>query len=139
VIVRPELKNNNIALRIDLCDGNDILVNPVEIQKVILNFLNNAIQAIVSIEGSNRQLPSARLFILIYCGSALLIMAWLFSIIAKITYLNCSIVRKKVQWTSVCGCVSTLSQGITVSYGMKHQRGRCYFRNGATSGSLETG
>ena len=62
MIVRPELKNNNIALRIDLCDGNDILVNPVEIQKVILNFLNNAIQAIVSIEGSNKTITISPTF-----------------------------------------------------------------------------
>ena len=45
-----------------MCDGNDILVNPVEIQKVILNLSNNTIQALVSIEGSNKTITISPTF-----------------------------------------------------------------------------
>jgi PAS domain S-box-containing protein len=54
VIVRPELKKNNIALNLDLCDFKDISMNRGEIQQVILNLLNNAIQALVSAEIANK-------------------------------------------------------------------------------------
>ena len=54
VIVRPELKKNNIALNLNLCDFKDIFMNRGEIQQVILNLLNNAIQALVSAEMTNK-------------------------------------------------------------------------------------
>jgi PAS domain S-box-containing protein len=54
VLVRPEMKKNKIDLSLNLSDYKNITVNPIEIQQVILNLLNNAIQALVSIEKANK-------------------------------------------------------------------------------------
>jgi C4-dicarboxylate-specific signal transduction histidine kinase len=54
VIVRPELKKSNIELSLALCDIKDIPVNPVEIQQVILNLINNAIQALNKSENTHK-------------------------------------------------------------------------------------
>jgi signal transduction histidine kinase len=54
VIIRPELKENNITLNLNLCDFKNISMNRVEIQQVILNLLNNAIQALASLEMTNK-------------------------------------------------------------------------------------
>ena len=54
VIIRPELKKDNIALNVDLCEIKEISINPSEMQQVILNLLNNAIQALVTSEMTNK-------------------------------------------------------------------------------------
>lgn len=54
VIVRPELKSNSISLSLELCEHEDIPMNRGEIQQVILNLLNNAIQALSAIDGVNK-------------------------------------------------------------------------------------
>jgi C4-dicarboxylate-specific signal transduction histidine kinase len=45
-IVKPELKSKNIQIQIQVDDELLIKVNPSEIEQVILNLLNNAIQAL---------------------------------------------------------------------------------------------
>jgi C4-dicarboxylate-specific signal transduction histidine kinase len=47
-IVKPELKSKNIQLQLRVDDGLTIKVNPVEVEQVILNLLNNAIQALAN-------------------------------------------------------------------------------------------
>jgi len=54
VIVLPQLKKHNITLHEKLCDFKDIPMNRSEIQQVILNILNNAIQALVTTEMTNK-------------------------------------------------------------------------------------
>ena len=45
-IVKPELKSKNIQIQLRVDDDLVIMVNPSEIEQVILNLLNNAIQAL---------------------------------------------------------------------------------------------
>ena len=45
-IVKPELKSKNIQIQLLVDDDLVIMVNPSEIEQVILNLLNNAIQAL---------------------------------------------------------------------------------------------
>jgi signal transduction histidine kinase len=45
-LVRPELKNKNIQIQLRVDDDLVVMVNPSEIEQVILNLLNNAIQAL---------------------------------------------------------------------------------------------
>ena len=45
-IVKPELKNKNIQIQLRVDDDLVVMVNPSEIEQVILNLLNNAIQAL---------------------------------------------------------------------------------------------
>jgi signal transduction histidine kinase len=45
-IVKPELKGENIQIQLRVDDDLVIMVNPSEIEQVILNLLNNAIQAL---------------------------------------------------------------------------------------------
>ena len=45
-IVKPELKSKNIQIQLRVDDDLVIMVNPSEIKQVILNLLNNAIQAL---------------------------------------------------------------------------------------------
>ena len=45
-IVKPELKGKNIQIQLRVDDDLVIMVNPSEIEQVILNLLNNAIQAL---------------------------------------------------------------------------------------------
>jgi C4-dicarboxylate-specific signal transduction histidine kinase len=47
-IVKPELKSKNIQLQLRVDDGLMIKVNPAEVEQVILNLLNNAIQALAN-------------------------------------------------------------------------------------------
>jgi len=47
-IVKPELKSKNIQLQLRIADGLAIKVNPAEVEQVILNLLNNAIQALAN-------------------------------------------------------------------------------------------
>ena len=47
-IVKPELKSKNIQLQLRVDDGLTIKVNPAEVEQVILNLLNNAIQALAN-------------------------------------------------------------------------------------------
>jgi signal transduction histidine kinase len=47
-IVKPELKSKNIQLQLRIDDGLAIKVNPAEVEQVILNLLNNAIQALAN-------------------------------------------------------------------------------------------
>ena len=47
-IVKPELKSKNIQPQIRVDEGLLIRVNPTEIEKVILNLLNNAIQSLAN-------------------------------------------------------------------------------------------
>ena len=47
-IVKPELKSKNIQAQIQVSEGLMILVNPSEIEQVILNLLNNALQALAN-------------------------------------------------------------------------------------------
>lgn len=54
VIVLPQLKKHHITLHEELCDFKDIPMNCSEIQQVILNILNNAIQALVTTEMTNK-------------------------------------------------------------------------------------
>ena len=54
VIVQPELKAHNILLTLDLCEQKFIAINRGEIQQVLLNLLNNAIQALTSTGRSGR-------------------------------------------------------------------------------------
>ena len=54
VIVRPELKKNNISLTQNLCENKYISINRSEIQQVFLNILNNAIQALSRMKGDDK-------------------------------------------------------------------------------------
>jgi C4-dicarboxylate-specific signal transduction histidine kinase len=45
-IVKPELKSKNIQIQVQVDDGLLVKVNSSEIEQVILNLLNNAIQAL---------------------------------------------------------------------------------------------
>jgi C4-dicarboxylate-specific signal transduction histidine kinase len=47
-IVKPELKGKNIQIQLRIDDDLVIMVNPSEIEQVILNLLNNAIQALAN-------------------------------------------------------------------------------------------
>jgi signal transduction histidine kinase len=47
-IVTPELKSKNIQIQLQVDDRLAIYVNPAEIEQVILNLLNNAIQALAN-------------------------------------------------------------------------------------------
>jgi signal transduction histidine kinase len=47
-IVKPELKGKNIQIQLRVDDDLVIMVNPSEIEQVILNLLNNAIQALAN-------------------------------------------------------------------------------------------
>jgi len=47
-IVTPELKSKNIQIQLRVDDRLAIYVNPAEIEQVILNLLNNAIQALAN-------------------------------------------------------------------------------------------
>lgn len=47
-IVRPELKSKNIQIQLRVDDDLVVMVNPSEIEQVILNLLNNAIQALAN-------------------------------------------------------------------------------------------
>lgn len=47
-LIRPEIKSHNIQMEINLGEGLVIEVNPSEIEQVILNLLNNAIQSLVN-------------------------------------------------------------------------------------------
>lgn len=47
-IVRPELKSKNIQIQLRVDDSLLIKVNPAEIEQVILNLLNNAIQVLAN-------------------------------------------------------------------------------------------
>ena len=47
-IVKPELKSKNIQIQLRVADGLVIKVNSAEIEQVILNLLNNAIQALAN-------------------------------------------------------------------------------------------
>lgn len=47
-IVKPELKSKNIQIQLRVDDGLVIKVNSAEIEQVILNLLNNAIQALAN-------------------------------------------------------------------------------------------
>jgi signal transduction histidine kinase len=48
------LNSTNILLNLDLCNHKDIAIHRGEIQQVILNLLNNAIQSLDSTEKSNK-------------------------------------------------------------------------------------
>lgn len=54
IIILPQLKKNKITLNVELCDFKDIPLNRSEIQQVILNIFNNAIQALASTEMTNK-------------------------------------------------------------------------------------
>jgi C4-dicarboxylate-specific signal transduction histidine kinase len=47
-IVKPELKSKNIQIQLRVDDGLVIKVNPAEIEQVILNLVNNAVQALAN-------------------------------------------------------------------------------------------
>lgn len=47
-IIKPELKSKNIQLQLRDDDGLVIIVNPAEVEQVVLNLLNNAIQALAN-------------------------------------------------------------------------------------------
>jgi C4-dicarboxylate-specific signal transduction histidine kinase len=47
-IVKPELKSKNIQIQLRVDDGLAVKVNPAEIEQVILNLVNNAVQALAN-------------------------------------------------------------------------------------------
>jgi C4-dicarboxylate-specific signal transduction histidine kinase len=47
-IVTPELKSKNIQIQLQVTDQLIIKVNPAEIEQVILNLMNNAVQALAN-------------------------------------------------------------------------------------------
>jgi len=55
-IVKPELKAKNIQIQLRVDDGLRVRVNSSEIQQVILNLLNNAIQALANSGGLARRI-----------------------------------------------------------------------------------
>jgi len=55
-IVKPELKGKNIQIQLRVDDDLVIMVNPSEIEQVILNLLNNAIQSLVNYGGLARRI-----------------------------------------------------------------------------------
>lgn len=48
VIIKPELKSKNIQIQLRVDDNLVIKVNPAEIEQLILNLLNNAVQALAN-------------------------------------------------------------------------------------------
>jgi signal transduction histidine kinase len=50
-IVKPELKSKNIQIQLSVDDDLPIRVNPTEIEQVILNLVNNAIQSLANSGG----------------------------------------------------------------------------------------
>jgi signal transduction histidine kinase len=55
-IVRPELKSKNIQIQLRVDDDLLIMVNPSEIEQVILNLLNNSVQALANSGGLARRI-----------------------------------------------------------------------------------
>jgi signal transduction histidine kinase len=47
-IVKPELKSKNIQIQLRVDEQLTVMVNPAEIEQVILNLMNNAVQALAS-------------------------------------------------------------------------------------------
>ena len=54
-IVKPELKSKNIQIQLSVDDDLPIRVNPTEIEQVILNLVNNAIQSLANSGGLARR------------------------------------------------------------------------------------
>jgi len=55
-IVKPELKSQQIQIQLRLDQDLNICVNASEIEQVILNLLNNAIQSLANSKGGDRQI-----------------------------------------------------------------------------------
>jgi C4-dicarboxylate-specific signal transduction histidine kinase len=47
-IVKPELKSKNIQIQLRVDEQLTVMVNPAEIEQVILNLMNNALQALAN-------------------------------------------------------------------------------------------
>jgi signal transduction histidine kinase len=47
-IVKPELKSKNIQIQLRISEGLELMVNPSEIEQVILNLVNNAAQSLAN-------------------------------------------------------------------------------------------
>jgi C4-dicarboxylate-specific signal transduction histidine kinase len=47
-IVKPELKSKNIQIQLRVDEQLTVMVNPAEIEQVILNLMNNAVQALAN-------------------------------------------------------------------------------------------
>ncbi len=55
-IVKPELKSNLIQIELRVDDDLMIRINPPELQQLILNLLNNAIQSLANSDGKTRRI-----------------------------------------------------------------------------------